>query len=67
MPKDEISDTDFSSQAGLKQPGVVREFVDFLLHNKKWWLGPIFIILLMVGVLLVVGGTAAAPLIYTLF
>ena len=64
---DNHSTDDFSSEAGLTQPGIVREFVDFLLHNKKWWLAPIVIILLLVGGLLVVGGTAAAPIIYTLF
>jgi hypothetical protein len=58
---------DFAVEAELKQPGVVREFVDFLLHNKKWWLAPIIVVLLLVGGLLVVGGTAAAPIIYTLF
>lgn len=58
---------DFSAEADLAQPGIVREFADFLFHNKKWWLAPIIVILLLVGGLLVVGGSAAAPIIYTLF
>ena len=49
------------------QVGLLREFGDFLLHNKKWWLTPIILTLLLVGVLVVLGGTAAAPFIYTLF
>ena len=45
----------------------VREFVDFLTHNKKWWLTPIILVLLLLGVLIALGGTAAAPFIYTIF
>jgi hypothetical protein len=47
--------------------GVVRELAEFLAHNKKWWLTPIVLSLLLVGALIVLGGTAAAPFIYTLF
>ena len=54
-------------QARQSQRGIVGEFVDFLLHNKKWWLTPIIVVLLLVGLLLVLGGTGAAPFIYTLF
>jgi hypothetical protein len=54
-------------QASQSQRGLVGEFVDFLLHNKKWWLTPIVLVLLLVGLLLVLSGTGAAPFIYTLF
>jgi hypothetical protein len=54
-------------QASQSQRGVVGEFVDFLSHNKKWWLTPIVLVLLLVGLLLVLGSTGAAPFIYTLF
>jgi len=30
----------FAAQAEEKPPGLIAEFVDFLLHNKKWWLMP---------------------------
>ena len=49
------------------QGGFVREFLGFLVHNKKWWLLPIFIVLLLFGVLIFLGSTGAAPFIYTLF
>jgi hypothetical protein len=39
----------------------------FIAHNKKWWLTPIILVLLAFGVLIALGGTAAAPFIYTLF
>ena len=57
---------EFAAQADYQQVGIVREFVDFLLHNKKWWLTPIILVLLLVGVLVVLGSSAAAPFIYPL-
>jgi membrane glycosyltransferase len=59
--------SEFSRQAGQSQTGVFREYVAFLRHNKKWWLIPIVVTLLLVGVLVILGSTAAAPFIYTLF
>ena len=41
------------------------EFLDFLLHNKKWWLTPIILVLLLVGLLAVFAATGVAPFIYT--
>lgn len=47
--------------------GVIGELVGFMSHNKKWWLTPIIVMLLLLGALIVIGGTGAAPFIYTLF
>lgn len=47
--------------------GFLREFLSFLAHNKKWWLLPIVVVLLLFGLLIMLGGTGAAPFIYTLF
>ena len=58
---------ELEQQASRSQRGIVGEFLDFSLHNKKWWLTPIIVVLLLVGLLLVLGGTGAAPFIYTLF
>jgi hypothetical protein len=58
---------DFEHLAAQESSGFVGEFVHFLLHNKKWWLTPLILILLLVGVLVILGGTALAPFIYTLF
>ena len=47
---------------------LLNEFVLFLRENKKLWLLPIVITLLLVGALLVFAqGSALAPFIYTIF
>ena len=58
---------DFARQAEERSSGLIAEFYFFLKHNKKWWLLPILLALLGVGMLVVLGGTALAPFIYTLF
>ena len=57
----------FARQAEEPQVGILYEFCLFLRYNKKWWLAPILIVLLLMGAVLWVGATAAAPFIYTLF
>lgn len=40
----------------------------FMKERKKFWLAPIIIVLLLLGVLIVfAGGSSVAPFIYTLF
>ncbi|MFQ5423094.1 MAG: DUF5989 family protein [Phycisphaerae bacterium] len=58
---------DFASEAGGERIGLVAEFWDFLKHNKKWWLLPILLVMLGIGVLIALSSTAAAPFIYPLF
>jgi len=60
-------DRDFAAQAANERVGLVGEFTAFLKENKKWWLAPIIISILGLGLLVMLGGTAAAPFIYTLF
>lgn len=46
----------------------LKEFFDFLIERKKFWLFPIMFVLLFFGVLIVLTqGTAIAPFIYTIF
>jgi hypothetical protein len=47
--------------------GIIWEFWEFICENKKFWLIPIIIILLLLGLLIFLGGTGAAPFIYTIF
>jgi Family of unknown function (DUF5989) len=47
---------------------ILKEFWSFLRVRKKWWLAPIVILLLTIGLILVVTeGSALAPFIYSLF
>jgi flagellar biosynthesis/type III secretory pathway M-ring protein FliF/YscJ len=47
---------------------VINELWQFMRENKKFWLAPIVITLVAVGVLLVLAKSSAiAPFIYTLF
>ncbi len=54
--------SEFDQLAAGQNQSIVVEFWHFLMENKKWWLSPI-----LLGVIIVLGGTGAAPLIYTLF
>jgi hypothetical protein len=57
----------FEQNSNVRSTGMIGEFLMFLKHNKKWWLFPIVVILLLLGVLVVLGGTVVGPFIYTLF
>ncbi len=67
MASERESKSDFLKQSETRGGGLVTEFWDFLKDNKKWWLAPIIISILGLGLLVLLGGTAAAPFIYTLF
>lgn len=47
---------------------IFAELWDFMKVRKKWWLGPIFATLALLGLLVVATqGSAVAPFIYALF
>ena len=55
-------------KAGDDQPlTLVQEFMLFVVENKKWWLIPILLSFALIGLLVVLSSTGAAPFIYTLF
>lgn len=61
---------DFSGQP--LQPHAARtnllaEYWSFLRDTGKWWIVPILVVTLALGVLVFLGGTGAAPFVYTLF
>ena len=46
----------------------LKEFWEFVKVRKKYWLFPIFFVLILFGVLIILGqGSAVAPFIYTIF
>jgi len=57
----------FAQAAEEEQPGLLREFVEFLVESKAWWLTPIIIVLLLVGLLVMLSGSVVAPFIYPIF
>ena len=58
---------EFTAHAAASRPGLLVELWEFMATNKKWWLTPVVLVLLLVGALIMLSGTAAAPFIYTLF
>jgi hypothetical protein len=49
-----------------EESGIIKEFWDFLCENKKFWLIPILIVLLLLALLLC-ASPAVSPFIYALF
>jgi hypothetical protein len=46
----------------------LRQFIRFIFARKKYWLVPVFLVMLLVGSLMVFSsGSVIAPLIYTIF
>jgi hypothetical protein len=57
-----------SQQSQLeKNPGFFADLFQFVKQSGKWWLVPMVLVLVLFGVIVILGGTSAAPFIYTLF
>ena len=50
-----------------RRKSIISEFIAFLMENQAYWMVPILIVFLLLGVLLALGATGLAPFIYTLF
>ena len=57
----------FETEAEGRTPSFLSELWEFLTHNKKWWLTPIVVVLLLLGLLVFLTNSAVAPFIYALF
>jgi hypothetical protein len=52
----------------MEKASIFKELFWLLKNRKRYWLAPIFIVLLLLGFLIVLlQGSALAPFIYTLF
>ncbi len=52
----------------MSKLSILKELWDFLRVRKRWWLVPIVIMLLLLGLLIIfTESSAVAPFIYTLF
>ncbi len=67
QPRQDDSAKEFVQQSQQARTSIVSEFIDFLMHNKKWWLLPIVIVLALLGVLIFIGGSGGGIFVYTLF
>lgn len=55
-------------QLARRRLGIAGELLSFFMSHKRWWMLPMIIVLLLIGVLLVLAESSAiAPFIYTLF
>jgi hypothetical protein len=52
----------------MNRVAIIREFFEFLREHKKWWIAPILVFLLLLGVLVIFASSSTlAPFIYSLF
>lgn len=66
MSEEQLSDFEKAANQEMRT-GILAEYLGFLRHNKKWWLLPILLFLFILGILILLSSSAAAPFIYTLF
>jgi drug/metabolite transporter superfamily protein YnfA len=50
-----------------QRPSLMSEFWLFLKQNKKWWILPILLVILLLGILALMSASPLAPFIYALF
>ncbi len=60
-----MSESEFERRARQKPRGSLYEILGYA--RRKWWLAPIVLALLLLGGLMLLGSTSAAPFIYTIF
>jgi len=58
---------EFQEAAKTRSGHLAGEVWAFLRENRKWWLLPLIVVLVLVGALVVLSTTAVAPFLYTLF
>ncbi|HST31184.1 MAG TPA: DUF5989 family protein [Chthoniobacterales bacterium] len=52
----------------MNRGATIREFFAFLRERKKWWIAPILVFLVLLGVLVIFASSSVlAPFIYSLF
>lgn len=62
-----MSRTEFEQLNTQPSNSIVKEFWQFIMENKAWWMIPIMAVLGIFGVLIVLAGTGLAPFIYPFF
>jgi hypothetical protein len=67
MSKEPSKHDEFDDLANSPRPSLLQEFAVFVVDNRAWWMIPILVVFALVGILLLLTSTGAAPFIYTLF
>ena len=57
----------FERAATQSSSGLLAEYLRFLSKNRKYWLTPIIVFLLLIGLLVMLGGSVAGAFIYSFF
>ncbi len=57
----------FEKAATQGDQRLLAEYLRFLSQNKKYWLVPIMVVLLLIGMFVMLGGSVAGAFIYTFF
>ena len=61
LPEDQKNFEEISKEQN--SVGLIKELLLMLKHNKKWWLTPIILALLLFGALIIMGSSLYAPFI----
>ena len=62
-----MTEKNFKDLNAKSNRGLLSELLNMLLENKKYWMIPIVLVLLVMGLLVILSGSSAAPFVYTLF
>ena len=65
MPEKSSDASEFEQEAQGRRMSIIGEFWEFLKYNKKWWLLPILVVLLLMGILVFLSATGLGPWMYT--
>ena len=57
----------FAQKAEQPPPGLLREYLYFLRHSKKWYMIPTIVLLLLLGLLVALSASGLMPFIYAIW
>ena len=66
--RDDRRDSDLlAEKAAQPRTSFLADYWRFLRQERKWWMLPVLVVLFLAGGIIVLAGTAGAPLLYALF
>jgi len=61
------SGNQFAQQGQEQRTGLLADFIYLLKNNRKWWMLPLILVLIVFGIFMVLSSSGVAPFIYTVF